>query len=183
MGDEILKTIHDVDSHEMAPLQKWAELFGGAGATAASVFEETMKLESWGKNSVYREDLKGGDTAPITRDLVWNEKGPGAPGAFDMHRRLQVMDVMGVHRQLIFPSFGAFGMMLLYASDENFQLFFFMDPKSIDRKALGHSVIRAHNDWALKSLAINPDHIRPVFMLFADTVAEIIAEAERLIAG
>jgi len=182
MTDNILDHIQDVDSHEMVPLQMWGEVFGGAGAKAASVFAETYKADSWGKNTVYREDLKG-DTAPITPELVWNEKGPGAPGAFDMSRRLAVLDLMGVHRQLIFPSFGCLGMMLLYASEENFNRFLFVNPSSIDRKAFGRSVIRAHNDWALESLKIDPDRIRPVAMLVTDTVDDMMAEAKRLIAG
>ena len=46
-----------------------------------------------------------GDTAPINAETVWTTKGPGAPSAADLRRRPQVLDEMGVRRQLVSPGF------------------------------------------------------------------------------
>ncbi|NIB32271.1 hypothetical protein HBB16_11770 [Pseudonocardia sp. MCCB 268] len=41
--------------------------------------------------------------SPIEPCDIWKIKGPPAPSV-DMHRRLEVLDTMGIDRQLVFPT-------------------------------------------------------------------------------
>ena len=46
----------------------------------------------------------GADTTVVDPAAVWQHKGPTAPGAIDPRVRPGVLDAMGVHRQLMFPT-------------------------------------------------------------------------------
>src|SRR4051812_22995190 len=97
--DVLTRTI-DVDAHEMAPTHVWGDMFGDHSARFA---EAAMgMLSKLGANSVVYPGLV--DDAAIDEHSVWNTKGPTAPGAFDFERRIEVLDVMGTQRQLVFPT-------------------------------------------------------------------------------
>src|SRR3954468_23503263 len=101
----ILDCTLDVDAHEMAPSHLWGEVFGEAAGKIAELAVPVLKKT--GANDFYNPDVKG-DLEPATEENVWFIRGSRAPGAFDMTRRIEVMDVMGIERQLIFPSFALF---------------------------------------------------------------------------
>jgi predicted TIM-barrel fold metal-dependent hydrolase len=174
--------ITDCDAHEMVPTQLWSEAFGPVGEMLAPLFDFI------GDPNFVRPDVHG-DTMEITEEIVWNQKGCDAPGAIDMKRRPEVLDVMGVQRQLIFPSFGLLAF-LLQAGSAGIAALEFAGadlPKdligSFDTQALGDSLTRAHNDWAIETAKIESDRVRPVAILPSNTVESMISEAERVIAG
>src|SRR4051794_28178821 len=109
---EYLGRIVDVDSHEMLTVQMWPETFGWAGAQMQKIAAVGGAFTNAAENAADRPDLLG-DDAPIDHDGVWNVKGPGAPSAIDLSRRLEVMDQQGFERQLVFPTFALVGMIFL----------------------------------------------------------------------
>ncbi|NIB30752.1 hypothetical protein HBB16_01815 [Pseudonocardia sp. MCCB 268] len=52
--------------------------------------------------NMHQPDIVG-DVSPIEPCDIWKIKGPPAPSAIDMHRRLEVLDTMGIDRQLVSP--------------------------------------------------------------------------------
>jgi hypothetical protein len=93
----------DVDAHEMTPTHFWGDVFGPVAGELAELAVPLFKKT--GGNDFYNPTLAG-DLEPINNDTVWNIRGTRAPSAFDFSRRLDVLDTMGIHRQLIFPSYG-----------------------------------------------------------------------------
>jgi len=90
-----------------------------------------------------------------------------------MRRRLQVLDLMGVRRQLIFPSFGLWGQMLSTGADgggavsKGMHSHLGKGMTADEARALGFAGIDEHNEWAVRATALNPDRLRPVGMLKA----------------
>jgi predicted TIM-barrel fold metal-dependent hydrolase len=170
----------DLDSHEMIPTHMWAEQFGDAGEMLRPIAKLAANLA---ENTMVRDDLKG-DDQPINAQTVWNLKGPGAPGAIDHLRRPAVLDAMGVRRQLMFPSFGTFGLFLLFNPDAH-EYFGYDRSDNVDRIGIGRAVLKAHNRWAGRVMKDLPEsRIRPVALLAADQgVPELMAEAEEALAS
>src|SRR6516164_7273382 len=98
----------DVDTHEMVPFHLWPEHFGEEVAERMAPFATSPRFTDNGPNTIVRPDVLA-DDAPITHESVWHEKGASAPAAFDVARRAEVMDAMGVDRAIMFPSFGLIG--------------------------------------------------------------------------
>jgi predicted TIM-barrel fold metal-dependent hydrolase len=175
----------DVDGHEFAPPHLWGELFGPTAAHLAEVFEPLIALH--GDGYISRPD-QSGDNTPMTLENVWNQRHTGAPGAFDMQRRLQAMDLMGVRRQLIFPSFGLWGQMLSTVAGGGGAL-----SKAVHRQvgkglspeestALGFAAIDEYNEWAIRATAVNAERLRPVGMLKAPRdVEDLLQQATGLL--
>lgn len=167
----------DCDSHEMMPMQFWPEAFGDAGHLLDRFADVYGSL---GQNSLYRPDINGDDHR-ITEATVWEEKGPGAPGAIDVSvRRREVLDVMGVDRQLIFPSFAISALMLEY--NPRAHEWFGFEPGEFDNHGVACAMVEGHNAWAARVSRENPDgRIRPVAVLLSNSVEEMIETAERAI--
>ena len=179
--------INDADSHEMIPAKLWAESFGDVGAMMAMAFQGA---KSRGVPELLAD--VDADTLPIDADVVWKRAGWGdvacmAPGAIDMGRRLDVMDFMGVRRQLVFPGFGLAGQVLATATPEFVASMMDIDPAAIPSpdllQELGRAVRRAHNDWAMLQAAKDPDRLRMVAVIPTGDLDEMMAEAERVLAG
>src|ERR1700756_4764770 len=83
----------DVDAHEMTPSHLWGDVFGPAAGRIAELAVPVLKKT--GANDFYNPDVHG-DVEAINEENAWNIRGSRAPGAFDMSRRLAVMDVMGI---------------------------------------------------------------------------------------
>src|SRR5689334_15194145 len=105
----LLERTLDVDGHEFAPPHLWGRVFGPTVERLAQVCAPF--IAAMGEDYIARPG-QAADNAPMTLENVWTLRHTGAPGAFDMVRRLEAMDLMGVSRQLIFPSFGLWGLML-----------------------------------------------------------------------
>lgn len=184
----ILGRVVDVDTHEMTPIGLWPDRFGDVGALFAALGEaQRGRDESLDTllSDVEKDDLE------ITTETVWKRSGwardtARAPGAFDMKRRLAVLDVMGVQRHLVFPSFGLLALML--ANDPLYVVeLFCLDPSALppvdDVQELGRRACKAYNDWAIAEAAVDPDRLRIVGVLAVDDISAMMAEAERLLAA
>jgi predicted TIM-barrel fold metal-dependent hydrolase len=161
--------IMDADSHEYTPLNHWEDQFGSVVRDFVDAFANSkMPIGE------HVED----DSTEITPDTVWKTKFAHAPGAFDLERRLEVMDYTGVRRQMMFP--GSVG---LYAVSFYFRADAYPDMlKSIegDRKAYALELVGAYNDFCIR-VARQSDRLRPVGIAFAPTVDALYAETKRMI--
>jgi predicted TIM-barrel fold metal-dependent hydrolase len=168
--------IMDTDSHEMIPLQKWLEIYGPEVTDMVDIWTDNPTDESADKNSPNVPGFPG-DILPIDANVI-NIKGCRAPGAVEPGRRLQVMDALGIDKQLMFSSYiGGYAMMLLMNVDNPA----FMSGLRGDRRAVARKLIAVYNRWAGDVAAVSR-RIRPVAMLEGDSVDALFKEAEALIA-
>jgi predicted TIM-barrel fold metal-dependent hydrolase len=166
--------IVDIDTHEMMPAQVWVEHFG----EIARPFAEAMMAKAPQRNPNH-PNVPGyaGDVNPLEAESVWTVKGPTAPGALDMGRRLDVMDLMKVDRQLMFPTGIGLNGTLLYSAPEDGDLYKLFGERTY---GYGAELIAANNEWAVGAAKLSP-RVRPVTPLYGDTPEELIAVARRLI--
>jgi predicted TIM-barrel fold metal-dependent hydrolase len=160
--------IMDSDAHENLPTNLWVERFGAVAADLAHAYA------SWEGNFAPPSDA---DDTEITAETVWQTKLSAAPGAFDMGRRLDVMDFTGVKRQLLFPGgIGLAALMLSYNAD--WPVLF----PSItgDRRKYAHDVATAYNEWCVRQQH-ESNRIIPVALLLGQTPDELVAEARSLL--
>jgi predicted TIM-barrel fold metal-dependent hydrolase len=161
--------ILDADSHEYTPMNLWEEQFGSVVRDFVAAFE--------GSKMPIREFVPADDTE-ISPATVWNTKFAKAPGAFDLQRRAEVLDLTGVRKQLMFP--GSIG---LYAVSFYFRCDQFPDMlKSIsgDRKGYARQLVQAYNEWCIR-VARETDRIRAVGVALSDDVDTLYAEVRRLV--
>src|SRR5882757_8364705 len=107
--------IVDVDSHEMMPVQAWIPTFGS---------DLQPLVDSWlAHGQSERNNLNHPNVPDYPGDVmkidarVYDVKGSRAPGATDPFRRLEVMDALGVNRQLMFPGVSGYAMLLALLAD------------------------------------------------------------------
>jgi predicted TIM-barrel fold metal-dependent hydrolase len=179
----LLERTLDVDGHEFAPPHLWGGIFGPVAERLAEVCAPF--IAAMGEDYIARPG-QAADNTPMTHEAVWTERHTGAPGAFDMARRLQAMDLMGVRRQLIFPSYGLWGQMLSTPEGGGpvaaamRDLLGGLTPE--DSRRLGFAGIDEWNEWAVRTTAVDPDRLRPVGMLKnPETPEELVAQARTLI--
>lgn len=175
--ESIRGKVIDVDSHESVATPRWKDVFGDR----AQKFLDANKRLLSDMEKVFGEEIVGDfdDNLPITPQNVWEVKCGGAPSAGDMDRRPAVLDEMGIHRQLVFPSFGllafsvangAAGVAVQAAKEE------------IDS---AWPAIDAYNEWAGALTSKYPDRMRVVGVMPTNkpglTVDGLIAETSRMI--
>jgi len=170
-GISLLDRTLDVDGHEFAPPHLWARIFGPTAERLSRICEPL--IVQLGEGYINRPG-QAADDSPMTLDNVWNQRHTGAPGAFDMKRRLEVLDLMGVRRQLIFPSFGLWGQILSTGADggggamsKGVQSHLGVGLTPEQARTIGFAGIDEHNDWAIRGSALDPDRLRIVGMLKA----------------
>lgn len=160
--------IADVDSHEMMPGEAWVDQFGAQVAPVAEAYLIA------GTDSIQVPDFAG-DVMPVTADVTL-VKGPRAPGAVEPARRLEVMDAMGIGRQLMFPSgLGILGLLLTIGKPLPFAYDTGGDPRRC-----GERWLDIYSDWALADGRV-PRRIRPVLPLTGETPEELYTKAKGLI--
>jgi predicted TIM-barrel fold metal-dependent hydrolase len=166
--------ITDVDSHEQMPAQVWVENFG----EIARPFAEKMMAKPPQRNPNHA-NVRGypGDVWALAADNVWKTKGPIAPGAVDIRRRLDVMDLMAVSRQLMFPTGVGLAGAQLYSAPEDSDYYKLFGDRAY---SYGKEIIAANNTWAVKAAGISP-RIRPVTPIYGDTPEEFIAITKSLL--
>jgi predicted TIM-barrel fold metal-dependent hydrolase len=165
--------ILDVDSHEMMPAQVWVREIGPvADRLARHWLSNTAQL---GHLNHPNKPGYEKDDAPIESNTIWLRKGPTAPGATDPTRRPEIMDLMGVKRQLMFPTGVALYGMALCSSGLDYGY-----AKDIvdNRKEYGSALCKAYNEWTLKATT---DRVRGVAVLFENTVEKLLAMAQDLV--
>ena len=163
--------ILDADSHEYTPVNLWEEQFGPVVRDFVTAFEHS-------KMPIRR--FVPADVTEISADTVWKTKFAHAPGAWDINRRLEVLDFTGVRRQLMFPgSIGLYAVSFYFRCDQFPDMF-----RSItsDRKGYARQLIQAYNEWCVR-VAGETDRVRAVGIAMADTVDDLLASCRRLIDG
>jgi predicted TIM-barrel fold metal-dependent hydrolase len=186
--DALRGRIRDSDSHEMYPAVTWVAEYGEAVAPLADIFLQNQSQKVPNSFSV---DVST-DDGVVSEESVAASWGAGcrSVGAFDMRKRLDVMDLMGVRDCLLFGSVMAiYGhQMATTGGDQLAAQYGEEGAPSGDRTAaaaaiaLGKAALRAHNDWCLRTTAISP-RLRPVGTILTGTLDEALAEARRLIEG
>jgi len=171
----------DVDSHEMIPAELWVETFG----EVVKPWVEIIVAAAEGKNRNNANNMSipdfAGDVQEIDPESAWTAKGPTAPAAADMNRRLDLMTTMGVDKQLMFPTGPGLGGSILFAAaeDRHFGLSRYGVPegKGYD---FARDLMRANNEWAIDVAGIS-DRFRPVTPVFGETPEELCAVTKSLI--
>jgi len=164
----------DIDTHEMTPAEVWVREFGEDARDIAETFMKVPKFSPEVDSSI--PDFTG-DNVEITPETVWRMKGCRAPGSTDLARRLEIMDRIGVKRQLMFPSGVAiYGSWLANWPPE----YGFLRDFTGDRQAWAYRLWNAHNEYCIRAARIS-ERIRVVGVLFGDTPQDIVAMARRLI--
>lgn len=172
----------DLDSHEMIPMHMWAETFGEEAAEMFAPLAAGL-ISRAGANSTKRDDIAG-DVMAIDHDTVWNHKGPDAPSAIDLGRRAEVLDAMGIERQLVFPTFALIGLNIFH--NPAAPAYFGFDPDALDQRVAGRTAISAHNQWATRlsatlSEGLDGERVRPVGIVLTESVTSMVECAEQLI--
>jgi len=167
--------IVDCDTHEMIPAQVWVSMFGPEVQEFADLFLKSADNDT---SDISHPNVVGfeGDIAAMTPDIV-NKKGGRVPAAADMDRRVELMDAMGVSKQLMYPtSVGLWATML--AMNDKF------DPRygrMIDNKVeKAKRWVHIYNEWMVE-LPRKSDRVRPVPPLLADTVEDLMKGAKAFI--
>ena len=159
--------IFDIDSHESTPINLWPDHFGAVVA---------RMVDAVSRSTLAATRVRSADDTEINARTVWTCKSSEAPGSFDFARRLEVLDLTGVRRQLMFP--GGMGLLALglYASADDLSVF-----KTItgDRKGYARQLLRAYNEFCAR-VSRQSDRLRPVAVLFGETPAELCGTAKEL---
>lgn len=175
--------VMDTDSHEQTPVTRWGETFGDRGAhfaTSSAKMFEILKASSARIPGIKETDsmyVDAVDDEAIAPETVWELKGVIGPSAFDLSRRPAVMDVMGFHRELVFPMMGLAAMAVCMGGS--------VVEASTEEMEVADQAIDAHNEWAAAMTRSFPDRLRPTGVLRSwrtDTTPEgFAAEAAQLI--
>jgi predicted TIM-barrel fold metal-dependent hydrolase len=180
-ADELFAGLHgrvrDVDSHEMFPARLWAQEYGEQFAPLAEFFIQATPEDVANSVSVQRIH----DDAPITQaelESYWGE-GCLAAGAFDMGRRLEVMDLAGVERSFVFGTSLAFAGQRLAVVGGDFMQRNFGSKMAFDPTTMGHAVITAHNDWCIRA-ARRSKRLYPVAVILTHTLEGALEESKRV---
>jgi predicted TIM-barrel fold metal-dependent hydrolase len=158
--------INDLDAHEAIPVSHWREEFG---SVVGDFVEAQMKL-------VFNPNADK-DESEINVHNVWNLKMEQAPGAFDVQRRLKVIDFVGIDRQIIFP--GGLGQQAIYLYNKADDPSAFKDIKT-DRKQYARKLIECHNDWCVRAWR-GQSRLRTVAILLEDNADDMYATLKTLI--
>jgi predicted TIM-barrel fold metal-dependent hydrolase len=176
---DVLGHTMDVDSHEMAPTHRWG-MYGPCSERVGGYLAAKMaQTELNSDNNSYAPGVE--DVAPMTPEIVWSVKGPKAPGAFDISRRLQVLDVMGTYRQLMFPSTALFVLHML--SNANGLRAFFGFDDTAETDTMLRTAVAEYNEWAMTGPSEQADRVRRVAVITAETVGELMTETSVLMNG
>lgn len=168
--------INDIDSHECTPIGSWVDEFGLAIAPLRDACLEITAAQA-GRESDGKVPPAPADDAAINAHNVWNLKMENAPGAFDLKRRLQVLDFTGVKRQILFPGAAPVFAHALINKADDLSVFRTI---TTDRKAYGIKMVDLYNDWVGR-LSRDQDRIRPTAILIGETPDEVYDRMKRLI--
>src|SRR3974390_2114032 len=150
--DVIKGRMMDLDSHEWVPMASIGEVFGQRGLDVLSAAPPNFR-DPIAYNQGWPIDPNHRDTLAITPQAVWETKGGHAPGALDFNRRPEVLDAMGINRQLVFPGMATIAMIQSQGG--------ILTQANAEEQAAGWNGIDAHNDWAA-SVTSKFDRLRVV---------------------
>ncbi|OBI41667.1 hypothetical protein A5708_23620 [Mycobacterium colombiense] len=128
-----------------------------------------------------------GDTKDIDPEDIWKIKGPSAPSAIDLGRRVEVLDVMGIDRQLVFPTTAIAAIMVGGMNDLSFEQRWGADQsvfEGMSRPDFTKLFLRAYNEWVIDNVNLANGRIRLVGIVTTrPDVSEMIKTAEDLISA
>jgi predicted TIM-barrel fold metal-dependent hydrolase len=167
-----LGRILDTDTHEFMPAELLVEAFGEKARPWADLWLTQIK-EAPNDFSVpgYPGDVQAADP-----NTIWEVKGPTAPGAADINRRVEVMDVMSVEKQLMFPGFGAAGTMFYGMHEEN-EMYGVFKEQTFE---MGKQFAHAYNEWLVEKTSISP-RIHAVAPVIGESPDELYSVTESLL--
>lgn len=176
---------HDVDAHEMIPSHLLEDVLGQPGRIMGKVFESADKLRpDPTATNMHQTDIKG-DLKEIDPEDIWKIKGPSAPSAIDLSRRVEVLDVMGIDKQLVFPTTAIAAMIVGGMEDIAYEMRFGGDQsvfEGISRPDFAKDFLRAYNEWVKANAVLADGRIRVVGIVpTRQDVTEMIATAKDLI--
>lgn len=165
--------INDLDSHEAIPPGLWTEVFG---SEAKVMMDAVVDTAASGSGLAYFPDLKE-EVTPIDRNSVFRVKMENAPGAFELDKRLKVLDFVGINRQIVFPGGLALNAQGLYADADKLNIFRTI---TTDRKGYARRLIDLYNDWCVRSWN-QQDRLCMVGVLVGDTVDELCTSLKSMV--
>jgi predicted TIM-barrel fold metal-dependent hydrolase len=168
--------LNDMDAHEAVPAKLWASEFGPEAELFANI---SMDTPDGHQPLIFNPDLVE-DKAEINAHNVWKVKMEEAPGSFDLHRRIEVMNFIGTRRQVLFA--GGFGQQAIYFFNkyENPNTFRKIKGTESERKRYAHKMIELHNDWCVRAFKGN-GRLKVCAILLEDTVDEMYNTMRRLL--
>lgn len=176
---------HDIDAHEMIPSHLLGEVFGEPGEMLGKLFDRADELNH--DPTATNMSQKVVDTMAIDEGSIWEVKGPGSPSAIDLSRRVEVLDVMGVEKQLVFPTNAIGAMIVGGMEDVAFQMRFGGDEsmfKGVPRPQFAKNFIRAYNEWVIKNAHVADGRIVMVGIVpTSEDAQEMIDTAQFLVDG
>jgi predicted TIM-barrel fold metal-dependent hydrolase len=176
---------HDVDSHEMIPSHLLEDALGQPGRIMGKILESADQSPGNADN-MCQPDIVG-DTGEIDPEDIWKIKGPSAPSAIDLGRRVEVLDVMGIDRQLVFPTTAIAAIMVGGMNDLAYEQRWGGDAsifEGMSRPEFATSFLRAYNEWVIENAVLADGRIRLVGIVpTSSDVNEMIDTAKRLISS
>jgi predicted TIM-barrel fold metal-dependent hydrolase len=170
--------ILDTDTHEAMPAQVWGREIDSVMQDLADHWLNCGTDSTMEKN---HPNVRGytADQQPIDPAKIWATKGCASPGASDVRRRIEVMDIMGVSRQLMYPGAGLYAHYLVYL-DPSYGFASDVTAKRPDLKAYGYEAVKAYNQWGVK-VARCSDRVRPVLPVVGETFQELLDNTQSLV--
>ncbi|MGO9388918.1 amidohydrolase family protein [Rhodoblastus sp.] len=160
--------ILDSDAHDVTPLNHWVDVYG-------SKVKEFVAAQEVSGSIIARK--KEADDTEITIENVLRTKFEAAPGAWDLDRRIEVMNFTGIDRAVLFPgNMPIFAEGLWKHADDHRHY----PMLTGDRKKYASEMIALHNEWAV-GVAKKYSRITPVAVLLEDSVDELTATMKKLI--
>jgi predicted TIM-barrel fold metal-dependent hydrolase len=177
---------HDVDAHEMIPSHLLEDVLGQPGRIMGKVFESADKLRPDPTDTNMHQTDIAGDLKDIDPDSIWKIKGPSAPSAIDLSRRVEVLDVMGIDKQLVFPTTAIAAMIIGEMEDIAYDMRFGGDVsvfEGISRPQFAKDFVAAYNDWVIDNAVLADGRIRLVGILTTSRtdVNEMVETAKKMI--
>jgi predicted TIM-barrel fold metal-dependent hydrolase len=186
--------IRDTDSHEHVTSYNWAKVFGPQMGALSEFFEELHEPDATNSFTAPVER----DDAPISPETTWR-RGPWAPGALDMERRLQVLDFFGVQEQLVVSTVpGLLAQILVSAPIELIGPSMGIDMKQVAARvglgelednvlqaactSMGDGLFDEWNDWCINTAKVSP-RLRPTAFLDTADIKKTVADIEKLAAS
>ncbi|MBO0856297.1 MAG: amidohydrolase family protein, partial [Nocardia sp.] len=169
----------------MIPSNLLEDVLGQPGRIIGKVFASADELRpDPSDTNMHRPDVKD-DSKEIDPEDIWKVKGPAAPSAIDLSRRIEVLDVMGIDKQLVFPTTAIGAMIIGEMTDMAYDLRFGGDMsvfEGISRPDFAKAFVKSYNDWVKANAVIGDGRIRMVGILnTSPDVNDMINTAKDLI--
>ncbi|PPJ08886.1 hypothetical protein C5E44_28370 [Nocardia nova] len=176
---------HDVDAHEMIPSHLLEDVLGKPGRIMGKIFESADKLRPDPSDTNMHQPNIEGDVKDVDPEGIWKIKGPSAPSAIDLRRRVEVLDVMGIEKQLVFPTTAIAAMMIGEMEDIAYDMRFGGDLsvfEGLSRPEFAADYVRSYNEWVKANANLADGRIRVVGILTTNSdPAKMLAMAKDLV--